>query len=252
MYEVSDVLRTIDEHLAVVLVLVMFGWIGGFVQIIEALRLGFRERVAGQPIATTVIMLAHDLTFSFSYHHYFHEIDHSFFKWFWVGMVVSNFIELVLLYHWVKYRSASFGGGLSTPAVVGLLLVFQAAAFALWWWVQSMVSDPLDLVGLTVVQVGAVVFGVPMLLGRGTARGQSRIFVWATLLGPGSLGFLFIPYLSPEFANRWQWWTVVGAATACAVSFLLLYEHLRRRDAAAAGPVAPKPAVATGVAAPPA
>lgn len=245
MYQVYDVLRTIDEHLAVVVVLVLFGWVGGFVQIIEALRLGFRERVAGQPIATTVIMLAHDLTFSFSYQHYFHEIDHTFFKLFWVGMVVSNFIEFVLLYHWVRYRSRSFGGGLSTPAVVGFLLVFQVAAFALWWWVQWLASDPLDLVGLTVVQVGAVVFGVPMLLGRGTARGQSRIFVWATVLGPGSLGFLFIPYLSPEFANRWQWWAVVGCTALCAISFLLLYEHLRRRDVAAAGAAAPRPAAAT-------
>jgi hypothetical protein len=232
VYEVSEVLRRIDDNVAVVVVLLACGWLGGFVQIVEALRLGFRERVAGQPLATTVIMLVHDLTFSIGYQHWFHDIDHICFTLFWVGMVVSNVIELVLLYHWVRFRGAFSRDRLPTPAVCGLLAVFLGFGFALWWWVQSLIEDPLDLVGLTVVQVGAVVFGVPMLLGRCSARGQSRLFVWATLLGPGSLGFLFIPYLAPGFANNWHFYAVALATTACALAFLLLYEHLRRADLA--------------------
>jgi hypothetical protein len=231
MYDVGEVLARIDAHTGVVVVLLLFGWIGGFVQIVEALRLGFTQRVAGQPIATTVIMLAHDATFSIGYDHWFHEVDHICFKLFWVGMVASNAIELVLLYHWVKFRDTSRGTQPPEWAVWTLVAVFGLFAFALWWWVQSLVSDPLDLMGLTVVQVGAVVFGVPMLLGRGTARGQSRVFAWATVLGPGSLGFLFIPYLSPKFAAHPAFFVLAGTTTACAIAFLLLYEHLRRADA---------------------
>jgi hypothetical protein len=227
LYQVTNVLRTIDEHTGVVVVLVLVGWVGGFVQIGEALRLGFRERVAGQPLGTTVVMLTHDLTFSLSYQHYVHDIGHPMFVLFWVGMVVANLIEFVLLYQWVRYQRS----GLGAPAVWLLVGVFQSLAFALWWWAQSLIDDPLDLVGLTVVQVGAVAFGVPMLLGRGTARGSSRVFVWATLLGPGSLGFVFIPYLAPPIGAHWQFWAVVTATTVCALAFLVLYEHLRRADA---------------------
>lgn len=36
--------------------------------------------------------------------------------------------------------------------------MYLAFAFALWGWARSLVDDPLDLVGLTLVQVGAVAF----------------------------------------------------------------------------------------------
>jgi hypothetical protein len=241
MYDVADVLTKIDTNVGVVVVLLLFGWIGGFVQIVEALRLGFRERVAGQPIATTMIMLAHDATFSIGYDHWFHEVDHICFKLFWVGMVAANAIELVLLYHWVRFRDTTRGTQPPEWAVWTIVGVFGVFAFALWWWIQSLVGDPLDLMGLTVVQVGAVVFGVPMLLGRGTARGQSRVFAWATVLGPGSLGFLFIPYLSPKFAAHPAFYVLAGTTTVCAVAFLLLYEHLRRADARQPAKAAPIP-----------
>jgi drug/metabolite transporter (DMT)-like permease len=144
----------------------------------------------------------------------------------------------------VKFRDTTRGIQPPEWAVWATLAVFGVFAFALWWWVQSLVSDPLDLMGLTFVQVGAVVFGVPMLLGRGTARGQSRVFAWATVLGPGSSGFLFIPYLSPSFAAHPAFFVLVGTTTACAIAFLLLDEHLRRADARKAAVPAEPVAVA--------
>jgi hypothetical protein len=240
MYDVPEVLNRIDTNVGVVVALLALGWIGGFVQIVEALRLGFREKVAGQPVGTTVVMLAHDATFAAGFTHWFQEIDHICFKLFWVGMVVSVLIELVLLWHWVRFRGAFSRDRLPTPLVCAILGAFLVFAFALWWWVRSLVDDPLDLVGLTLVQVGAVVFGLPMLLGRGSARGSSRVFAWATVLGPGSLGFLFIPYLAPAAFDRWPFWTLVAAVFSCAVAFLLTYEHFRRADAPR--PVATEPA----------
>lgn len=142
-------------------------------------------------------------------------------------MVVSNAIEFTMLYQWVKYQRS----GLPTWAVCAIVAAFMTFAFTLFWWGQSIIDDPLELVGCVFVQMGAVVFGVPMLLGRGTARGSSRVFVWATLLGPASLGYLFIPYLAPTIGAHWQFWAAIGATTACGVALVVLYEHLRREDA---------------------
>jgi hypothetical protein len=230
MYHVGDVLTRIDAHTTTVIILVLFGWIGGFVQIGEALRLGIRQRVAGQPLGTTIVMLTHDLTFTAHYHHFVDEIGHPMFVLFWVGMLTSNVIEFVLLWHWVRFQRT----GLPAPAVWLIVGVYQGLAFALWWWAQSLFDDPLDFIGLTIVQVGAVAFGVPMLLGRGTSRGSSRVFVWATLLGPGSLGFLFIPYLAPTIGASWQFWCVVAATSTCALTFVVVYERLQRCEQIAA------------------
>lgn len=245
MYETAEVLQKIDDNVAIVVLLMLFPWTGGFVQIFEALRLGFRDHVAGQPIGMTMTLMAHDVTYFVSVDHYFNDVDHVFFELFWVGMIPSVAVELVLMYHWLKFRDPGFGGGLSTRAVVGMLVVLQAVAFGLFWWLQSIVDDPLNLVGFTVVQVAAVVFLVPWVLARGNSRGQSRAFAWATLLGPASLGFLFIPYFSPEFANHWEFWFVVGAMTACAALYLVLFERFRRIDAEAADMPAPA-AMVTG------
>jgi hypothetical protein len=85
----------------------------------------------------------------------------------------------------------------------------------------------------------ATAFLVPWILTRGNARGQSRAFAWATVLGPGGLGLGLFPALSPSAFNNWHFYALVVSLMSLSVTYLLLLERHLRSPAMA--PHAPGP-----------
>ncbi|HKY91897.1 MAG TPA: hypothetical protein VJM11_12695 [Nevskiaceae bacterium] len=231
MYETADVLTTIDRNLPLVIALTLVGWVAGFVQIVEALRLGRRDRLPGAPAGMTVFLLAHDSTFFLRYDHWFHTVDHWYFQAFWVGMGIAVLIELVMVAQLLRYGRPALAPRLSPAGFLGLWLAFQVAAYVLLWWVQSLLDDPLYLVSLVGTQVAAVIFLVPFILVRGNARGQSMIYAWATLLGPASLALAMFPALCTAFRTP----LYAGLCASMTVLALLYLALLRRYQAADAG-----------------
>lgn len=230
MYEIGDVLLRIEQNLLWVLVFTLIAWVGGFVQIVEAVRLGARDQLPGVPIGMTVFLLAHDLSFFLRFEHWFNTVDHWYFKVFWVGMGIAVLIELFLVAQFLRYGRRSLAPSMSALEFGLLFGLFQLSAFALLWWLQSHLDDPLFLVSLVGTQVAAVIFSIPFLLVRGHARGQSRLYAWATLLGPGSLALGLFPALSPIFHTA-----LYGALClliAClGIMYVVLLERTIRADA---------------------
>lgn len=227
MYEIAEVLQRIDDNFVWVLVFTLIAWITGFVQIIEAMRLGARDRVPGMPAGMTVFLLAHDSSFFMRCEHWFGVVDHWYFKLFWVGMGFAVLIELYLVAQFLRYGRPLLAPRASSRTFFANWLCFQFAAFALLWWLQSLIDDPLYLVSLVGTQVAAVIFNVPMLLARGDARGQSRIYAWATILGPGGFALGLFPALSPVFFNGY-YAAVVIAMVALSLVYLLMLEQALR------------------------
>lgn len=224
MYEIADVTATIDRNLAWVLVLTLIAWATGFVQIVEALRLARRDRLPGAPAGMTVFLLAHDSTFFMRHDYWFHTVGHWYFEAYWYGMGIAVVIELVMVRQFLQYGRPAIAPRLPAAAFFAIWLVFQIAAYLLLWWLQSLLDDPLYLVSLVGTQVAAVVFMVPFLLMRGSARGQSMIYAWATLLGPGSLALGLFPALCPAFRNP-----LYAALCASMAGLSLAYVGLLRR-----------------------
>lgn len=234
MYTIDAVLQQIDANLAWVLVFTFIAWATGFVQIVEALRLARRDRVPGVPVGMTVFLLAHDSSFFLRYEHWFHVVDHWYFQLFWVGMGLAVLIELGMVAQFLRYGRPLLAPQLSARGFLGLYLVFQLTAFVLLWWLQSLLDDPLYLVSLVGTQIAAVIFNVPMLLVRGSARGQSRIYAWATLLGPGSLALGLFPALSPAFRTP-LYAALCMLIFVLAVLYLVLLEQQLRRESQRSG-----------------
>jgi hypothetical protein len=233
VYATGPVIHQATHHAWILVLLLIPGWTGGFIQIISAVRNGVRDRISSLPIAMTCGMLIHDLTYAANYDRYFGDLHHLLWRLSWIGMIPSVLIEFVLISQWWRWNAGKLAGPLSRPlfgVVAGAGLV---CGFAFFWSLQSVMGDPLDLFGFVAVQACAVVFLVPWILSRGSTRGQSRAFAWATALGPASLGQVFVPYLSPAF-RTWQCYLFIAATTVLGFSYALLYERYRKRERSAA------------------
>ncbi|KAA1421903.1 hypothetical protein F0U44_06455 [Nocardioides humilatus] len=233
MYDVQAVLDRINEPSIPLLVFTAIAWVTGFVQIVQAFRCGRSDRVPAAPIGMTAFLLAHDGTFALHADYWLHEVDVWYFSIFWVGMVVSVGIELMLVRQYLAFGQPLLAPDLPRWMFVGSYLLLQAFAFVGLWWLQSVVDDPLRLVSLAATQVVAVVFLVPWILARGNARGQSRAFAWATVLGPGGFALGLFPSLSPELFDNAHFWALCASLMSLSIAYLLLLEHHLRRDAAA-------------------
>ncbi len=230
MYDVQPVLDRINEPYLPLLVFTAIAWATGFVQIVQAFRCGRRDRVPAAPIGMTAFLLAHDGTFALHAHYWLHDVDVWYFSVFWVGMVISVGIELMLVRQYLAFGQALVAPDLPRWMFVGAYLLLQAFAFVGLWWLQSLLEDPLRLVSLAATQVVAVVFLVPWILARGDARGQSRAFAWATVLGPGGLALGLFPALSPELFDTAHFWALCVSLVTLSVAYLLLLEHHLRRE----------------------
>jgi hypothetical protein len=233
MYEIADVLQTIDHHLPWILAFTLAGWIGGFVQIVEAIRLGFRDRLPGAPAGMTCFLLAHDSSFFMRHDHWFHTVGHWYFEAFWVGMGIAVLIEIGMVVQLIRFGRPALAPRLSVASFTGVWLVFQVATYLLLWWIQSLLDDPLYLVSLVGTQVAAVVFMVPFILVRGSARGQSMIYAWATLLGPASLALAMFPAMCTVFRTP-MYVGLCASMTALAVLYLVLLRRYQAADASTA------------------
>lgn len=230
MYDPNDVIARINDPYLPLLLFTAVAWATGFVQIVQAFRCGRRDRVPAAPIGMTAFLLAHDGTFALRADYWLHEVDVWYFTIFWVGMVVSVGIELMLVRQYLAFGQPLVAPELPRWMFVASYVLLQAFAFVGLWWLQSVIDDPLRLISLAATQVVAVVFLVPWILARGSARGQSRAFAWATVLGPGGLALGLFPALSPELFNNVHYWALMGSLVTLSVSYLLLLEHHLRKD----------------------
>lgn len=237
MYQASEVLLRLDSCLWPILLFTAIAWTTGFIQIVEAVRLGHRDQVPGAPVGMTMFLLAHDSSFFLRYHHWFKEIGNWYFELFWYGMGVSVLIEIYLLTQFIRLGRARLAPALSFGTFLAIILTFQIAAWAVLLWLQSLLQDPLYLVSLVGTQVAAVIFNLPLLLLRGSTAGQSRLFAWATLIGPGSLALGLFPALLPRLFMTTSYAMLCLSTTALSLWYILLLRKVQARESL--GPQSP-------------
>lgn len=225
MYDPSDVIARVSDPGVPLLLFTAIAWATGFVQIVQAFRCGRRDRVPAAPIGMTAFLLAHDGSFALRYDYWLHDVGTWYFTLFWIGMVVSVGIELLMVRQFLQFGQPLVAPNLPRWIFVSSYLLMQGFAFAGLWWIQSLLDDPLYLVSLAATQIVAVVFLVPWILARGDARGQSRAFAWATVLGPGGLALGLFPALAPELFDQGRYWGLVASLVTLSVTYLLLLEH---------------------------
>ncbi|MFI7111274.1 hypothetical protein ACIBK9_33535 [Nonomuraea sp. NPDC050227] len=244
LYDVQDVLRSIDAHPVPVLLAGAVANTGAYIMYLEGIRLGFRQRTYAIPVFANMYFFAHDVVFVGLFAHWFSEIDHWLFKLFWGALLVFAVLECVVHYQTIRFGRRELSPGLSPRQYVAGYVAVQAAVVVLFWFLYSNLGDPLFLVTFSTTIVVAVAWYIPLLLRRGGREGQSLLLASGLVLLNGYF-LLFLPQLSDAFRTPVHY--VTGATVAVVT---LVYPWLLTRYPVAATGRPSRRTGATGSSAP--
>lgn len=175
MYEQQAILDALDTHT----VPIMLGF--GLAMVLQNVAMGVavwmthREHWISIPLPCTYLWFAHDLGVVVRFDTWFNDVDHWFFKLFWVGLLSALLLELVFLAQAMRVgRKEYLPGG--TQAQWNALLLAGAGLFVLCWEYQKTIwDDPLSqaLASTTMYVIPLAV--VPLVLRRRSAIAQSSV-----------------------------------------------------------------------------
>ena len=219
MYSVEEVIQNVNANPTAVSIAALWAMLVGYVQCIESIRLGFRDRTHAMPLMAVTFFFAHDTYYAVSYFLGHGVSDH----WFFAagGYVIAPFIALELILAWqiINYSGAETGlGSTRRQAFISYVLV-QAAMYAFFFFMRSFMNDPLDLTMTYVTLLPQTVFMIPLMLRRKNRKGQSVLL--AATLGFGQ-GLDMVLYY-PQLAGYYRSWVVVSGAV---VSFIVAMVYL--------------------------
>jgi hypothetical protein len=149
-----------------------------------------------------------------------------------VVMCIFVVFELILIWQIITYGRHEVGLGASKWQALASYAAIQAGVYVMFLWFRSMMGDPLYLECFAVSIVFSNLFNIPMLLRRGSRKGQSLVIARAPAIQTGPVGFFTVhPYLGPYFMQ--PSWIAAGIAnTVLALTYLwMLYRApAYRRD----------------------
>lgn len=215
MYSIDEVLHNADTRTVAVLLSGLVTFVGAYILYIEGIRVGFRDRTHAIPVFGNMYFFAHDLYFVAHYERWFVEIGHWMYKLFWVGLVLYGVLELVVHYQTLKYSRKELFPSLSGWQSVVAYLGLQAGVGVAFWFLHSLLDDPLFLSHFTITQVICSCMLLPMLKSRSNGKGQSMLLAGGVLASGSSFVFLLLPTLSSAFAV--PQFKAVGVVMAAAV-----------------------------------
>ena len=210
-YDPAAALSSLDDHKAV-LVPFALAFIMNYVWFIDGMRVARRERRYSMPIAATYVFMAHDIAYVAHFSRWFGDGGHWFSRLFWVGMVLSLLMELILLDQTIRYGHAEHAPDWSRARWTVAVLAGLGGTMAIWWVVIGTFDDPLFLMSLGLVTAAYPPMGTALLLHRRGAAGQS-VVMWGSFTG---LTLLWYPAAALGFGDQFQSavWLGLGALTA--------------------------------------
>lgn len=219
MYTIEEVLKNIDVQLVAVLAAGFAVMGGAYTQYIEGIRIGFKHRTHAIPVFANMYFFAHDIVFVALYRYWFSEINHWLFKLFWVAILPFLVLECVVHYQTLKYSRQELFPGLTQGQYVLAYVAMQLGVGVLFWFIYSLLDDPLFLVNFALTEIVSNVWNLPRLLSLRSRKGQSLVQATGLLVGSNIAFFFFmLPMLLPTF-NR----VPVLAVGTCLTGMNLLY-----------------------------
>jgi len=201
MYSLQEVYDNIARHSGEIQIVFGLLVVSAYIQMGLAIWLGFRDKSHAIPIVPLMIFFAHDTEHLYRHNYWFKIIGHPFFMAGYWTFPIYIAAELVIMFQIIRYSRAELFPGASCRQAIGILIALQICTFVVYVWAHEQLGDPLYLVvALGVTQFLSHAFNIPMLLRRGSRKGQSIFFACNILLGAGILNWFFgLPLFAEQF-----------------------------------------------------
>lgn len=209
-YDPAAVLQSLDDH-KVVLLPFAVAFVMNYVWFIDGMRVAQRQGRYSMPIGATYVFMAHDIAYVSHFSTWFGRGGHWFSKLFWVGMVFSIAMELILLRQTIRFGHAEHAPQWSYPVWAGAVLAGLVGTMAVWWVARGTFDDPLFLVSLGLVTAAYPPLGTALLMHRRGAAGQTAL-MWGSFT---VLCLLWYPAAAVGFGPQFRSapWLGLGALT---------------------------------------
>lgn len=178
-YDTATVIANTAANQPWISIASFIGFVGGFLQIIGLIWMGFRHRTHGMPLVCTVWFLAHDSTYLLNHQYWFHELDFALLRNAWYTMGFYNVCELLVLYQTVRYSRHEVFPGMSLWQSIVSCLGMVLLGYAVFWWLMSSLDDPFYYKLFASTALLSPMFNIPMMRARGSRKG----FALAPLIG---------------------------------------------------------------------
>lgn len=154
----------------------------------------------------TLFWFAHDTSFVARRELWF-DVYHSWYlELFWVLLLGTIVLETLYIIQAIKYARREWAPQLSQRAFAGLCLLMVVVAVVIWAAIKAALNDPLYIVAFGLTVVVYPLSAIPMMLRRGSSKGQSSL-MWFGYMGL-AVGYFLATIL--YFGSAFRSWTWVG------------------------------------------
>lgn len=216
MYDPQQLLTQIDEHTAPILIGFAIAMVFQTIALVDAVRVGARERVISIPLFCTFFWFAHDVGCVVRFDDWFNTYDHWFLKAFWVGLLSAMLLELVFFAQAIRYGRDELLPSRSTRAFAGLVILGALGTIVAWEYLKAVMDDPLYQASPALTMLAFPLTGAALMLRRRSAAGQTTT-IWGAFTCMAACWWTTTIWFYADFFRSWQYVTVgVVTVIGCA------------------------------------
>ncbi len=196
----------------------------------KSIRMGFAHKCSGMSWQCNMWNFANDFVYVVGFDRWFNTLSpthHWFTMFLWVGLVIWFGMEFVAHYQCIKYdlRTEIFPHAKSFRNALLMYIGVQICFIACYWFLWSVLEDPLCHIMFLTTFTGCVVWNFQMSAKRGSCRGVHGSVAVVLIIAQAVGYFLIMPSFDPIMANFYVYFAGL-AATGVAIAYFLYWRSL--------------------------
>lgn len=191
-----------------------------------------RDKRCGMPWQANMWNFANDFVYVVSFSSWWNPSSpthHWVTMFLWVGLVIWFIMEFIVHYQTIKYdlTTEMFPHAKSKSTALLMYWGVQVCFVAGYWFIWSMMDDPLVHIMFLTTFTGCLIFNFQMMSKRGSTRGIAPVVPWVLLIAQVAGYFIILPSADPVMANFYTYF-MGTCATALGIAFVYMYKKLPR------------------------